>query len=537
MTRALNILGWIGTALVFAAVAVRLLGWAGSINVSEQIGTYAVYAAWSGLALVLLYTIGQWREIGAYFTRRQARYGTLASLSVVIVLGILVTVNYLSTRQNKRWDLTANQQFTLSDQTVKLLQGLTSPVKFLVFDQEVNFERFKTRLTEYQYNSKQVQVEYIDADKRPVQTRQYQVQSYGTVVVEYMGRTERITTDTEQDLTNALIKVLTPSKKKVYFLAGHGEKDTGATERMGYSGIADALKRDNYEFDKLVLAQQQDVPADASVVAIAGPRADLLQPEGTMLERYLEKGGHLLVLLDPPEGDTATLPVLDGLLKAWSIDVGNNVVVDVSGMGQLLGTDASVPVAATYPQHPITERFNVLTAYPLARSVAPATSATEGRAAQTIIETGPRSWAESDVKQLRASGKVEMNAAAGDKPGPVSIGVAVTAPIKEAAKPAAETANAAKQAESKPESRVVAIGDSDFGANYAIGIQGNRDLFMNTVNWLAQQESLIAIRPREAADRRITVTASQMNGMLLLSLVIVPGAVLGAGIYTWWRRR
>jgi ABC-type uncharacterized transport system involved in gliding motility auxiliary subunit len=352
-----------------------------------------------------------------------------------------------------------------------------------------------------------------------------------------MGRKERVTSDMEQDLTNALIKVINPSKKKVYFVAGHGEKDTGGSERTGYSGVADALKRDNYEFDKLVLAQQQDVPADATVVVLAGPRGDILQPEAAMLERYLDKGGHLLALIDPPEGNTESMPVLEGLLKAWSIDVGNNVVVDVSGMGQLLGTDASVPVAATYPPHAITEGFNVLTAYPLARSVAPTTSATNGRAAQTIIETSPRSWAESDVKQLRASGKVEMNPATGDKQGPVSIGVAVTAPVKEPEKPATEKASDTSQSGSKPESRIVAIGDSDFGSNYALGIQGNRDLFMNSVSWLAQQENLIAIRAREPADRRITMTASQMTGMFWLSIFLIPGAVLSAGIYTWWRRR
>ncbi len=144
-------------------------------------------------------------------------------------------------------------------------------MKFVVFDRNTNFDRFRTRLTNYEYSSSQVSTEYIDPDQRPVQAKEYEIQQYGTVVVEYMGRRERVTTDAEQDITNALIKVLNPAKKKVYFLGGHGEKDTAVSERTGYSGIADALKRDNYEFDKLVLAQTNEIPADATVLVARRP--------------------------------------------------------------------------------------------------------------------------------------------------------------------------------------------------------------------------------------------------------------------------
>src|SRR5918996_4959751 len=150
LKRILGILSYVGMALVFGALAVRIL--------RPEWDQYAVYASWAGLALVLVYTIGQWREIVAFFRRRNARYGAIASVSVLVVLGILIAVNYLSTKENKRWDLTTNKQFSLSDQTVKLLQGLDAPVKFLVFDQEANFDRFRTRLAEYEYHSDKVDV-------------------------------------------------------------------------------------------------------------------------------------------------------------------------------------------------------------------------------------------------------------------------------------------------------------------------------------------------------------------------------------------
>ena len=520
----LNIVGWLGTALVVAAVAVRFL--------RPEWDQYAVYAAWAGLACVVLYTLGQWREIIDYFRQRNARYGAIASVSVLVFLAILVAVNYLSFRQNKRWDLTQNQQYTLSDQTVKLLKNLDQPVKFLVFDRADGFDRFRTTLEEYKYQSpSKVNVEYVDVDKKPVETKQYQVQSYGTVVVEYKGRTERVTTAEEQDLTGGLVKVLTPNKKKVYFLQGHGEKDVDSSDRDGYSEVKNALGRDNYEVAKIVLAQEKDVPADASVVVVAGPRTDLFQPEADMLQRFLRKGGHVFVMIDPPDDKTPATPVLDALLKDWDFQADKDVVVDASGMGQLIGTDASVPVVAQYPSHPITDRFNVITAFPLARSITPILPASNGRAAVPIIQTSARSWAEMDMAQLK-SGRVELNADKGDKAGPVTIGAVTATTATDLPK-----ADPTKTDERPPESRFVTIGDSDFAANYAIRIQGNEDLFVNTINWLAQQENLISIRPKPPSQSHLTITARQANAVLMMSLLVIPALVFGTGVYTWWRKR
>lgn len=526
MKKLLNILSYVGIALVFGALAIRLL--------KPEWDQYAVYMSWGGLALVLLYTLGHWRDIVTYFQRRNAQYGALAGVSVLVALGIVVAVNYLANRENKRWDLTENRQYSLSDQSVKLLRNLDAPVKVTVFDRGENLDRFRPRLAEYEYHSDEVDVEYVDADRKPVQAKEYEIQSYGTIVVEYMGRRERITSDTEQDITNALIKLLNPQQRKVYFLAGHGEKDPGDSERTGYSSIVDALRRDNYQWEKLVLAQTNAIPDDATIVAIAGPRADLLDGEVNLLREYLSaRAGKLLVMLDPPEPDGKRLTNLEALLREWSIEPGNNIVIDASGVGQLFGGDASVPVAATYPRHAITEGFSLLTAYPLARSMTTVSDIPPGRSAQGIIETSSRSWAETD---LRPTGEVALNEDRGDTPGPVMIGVAISAPAAEPEKPAEDNTSKEEDAP-KPETRVVAIGDSDFAANFALGIQGNSDLFMNTVNWLAQQEALIAIRPREPSDRRLTLTEANVTSLFWLSIIVIPAAVFAAGAYTWWRRR
>ena len=522
--RILGILGWVGTALVFAAVAIRFI--------KPEWDQYGVDAAWAGLALVVLYTLGQWREIIDYFRRRQARYGALATVSVLAFLAVIVAINYLSARQNKRWDLTANKQNSLSEQTIKVLKGLDAPAKFTVFDKQTDLERFRGRLDAYGYESKQVSVDYIDPDTKPIVAKEFDVQQYGTVVIDYKGRRERVTTDSEQDLTNGLIKAVSGKERSVYFVQGHGEKDPARTERDGYSAVADALKRDNYKVDKLVLAQQKDVPADATAVIIAGPTSDLLPAELEALKRYLSKAGKLMVLIDPAiTSNGPGLPNIEALLKEWAVQLGNNVVVDISGATN----EPSIAVAASYPMHPITDRFATLTVYPLARSVDPVTGGVNGRVAQPIVQTGSRSWAESDLATLTSDKGVAMEPEKGDKPGPVTIGAAVSAPSEAAAAAPGQPAPAADAP--KPETRLVVFGDSDFPTNAYGGVAGNPNLFANSVNWLAQQENLIAIRPKQAGDRRVAMTARQQTMVFLTSIFLMPALVFGAGIYTWWRRR
>jgi ABC-type uncharacterized transport system involved in gliding motility auxiliary subunit len=452
-----------------------------------------------------------------------------------VVLAILIGINYLAARRNKRWDLTAAKQFTLSEQTKKVLEGLQRPVVVRVFDRSENFDRFRPRLDEYRYVSDKISVEYIDPEKDPLTANKYQVQMLGTVVFDYDGRTERVTSDGEQELTNGLIKVVQGRQNKVYFVQGHGEKSTAGAERTGYSTIAGALASDNFAHDNLVLAQQKEVPADATVLIIAGPTSDFLDPEIQMLKAYLARGGKLLLLLDPPaKAGTPDLTNLIALVKEWGINPGTNVVVDASGVGQMLGTGPEVPIAAKYNAHPITDRFSLLTAYSLARSVTADAAGANNRFAQNLVETSASSWAESDIQELTTSGRVQRETEKGDIAGPVSLAAAVSAPVTGAADP--PKTDGGPEAP-KPESRLVVMGDSDFASNRWLGIAGNRDLFLNAVNWLAQQENLIAIRAKDPEDRRITLSTDQDQRIFWLTIFIIPGLILAAGVHAWWRRR
>jgi ABC-type uncharacterized transport system involved in gliding motility auxiliary subunit len=533
INRILGVVGWLGAALVFIGAAIRF-----GFPAHEQ---YVPYLVWTGLACVLAYMAGQWRTFADAFSGRQARYGTLAGVSVLVVLGILVAVNYIGARQNKRWDLTANQAFSLSEQTGNVLTGLDAPLNIMVFVQEPDFPRYRDRLEEYEYLSSHVTTEYIDPDKRPTVASANQIQQYGTLVFNYKGRTERATLPPEQDIaeqaiTNAIVKVVSGQERKVYFVQGHGERDTASTAREGYSAVAEALGRENYTMETLVLAQTGSVPDDASVVVVAGPKTDFFQPEIDALRTYLDKAGKLLLQIDPPDkGEGPPFSNLIALAHEWGMEVGNDVVVDASGMGRLIGTDASSPVVATYGSHPITENFGFVTAFPLSRSVTPVMEGVNGRTAQPFAQTSPQSWAEADITDMLATGKVSLDESRGDKKGPVTIGAAASAPSTSPVAPGGT--NPLDPDAPKPETRVAVVGDSDFAANAFVGIQGNQDMFMNILGWLSQQENLIAIRPKDPEDRRITVTDTQQRNIIWLSLLVIPASIFGTGVYSWARRR
>ena len=513
--------------MVFVAVAIRF-----GYPVKEQ---WAYYLAWGGLVCVLVYTLGQWREIAKVFSRRQARYGTLMGVSILVVLGILVAINYIGDAAEQALGPDREQAVQpVGPEPQRRREARLADADSWCSRRRPTFPRYQERLKEYEYASKKISTEYIDPEKKPSAAKQNNVDRVPTFIFNYKGRSERVNADGEQDITNAIIKVVSGQQRKIYFTQGHGEKDTTSSERDGYNTIATALGRENYTVDKLTIAQSGSVPDDAAVVVVAGPRNDFFAPEVDALKKYLDKQGKLLLELDPPDkADSPPLTNLIALAHDWGIQAGNNIVVDVSGMGRLIGTDASVPVVAPpYPSHAITQRFGMITAFPLAREASIVSGGVNGHVAQSFIETGPRSWAETDLKALMTSGEVSLDESKGDKKGPIVLGAAVSAAAAPATPPKPGEPDAPK-----PETRLAMIGDSDFAANGTLGMPGNRDLFMNTVGWLSQQDNLISIRPKEPDDRRITLTATQESNIFWLSLLIVPGCIFGAGIASWWRRR
>ena len=490
-----------------------------------------------GGVLVLAHLLLRWEDIAKAIGARQLRYGGNTAVLVLVVLGILGALNYLVDRHSRRFDLTKNKRYSLSDQTRKVVQALKEDLKVTYFQRSADMSFGEDRMKQYQAVSPRIKVEFVDPLKNPAKTRELEVTAVPTLVVEYAGKKERISNDSEQDVTNAIIKVTRDKKKTVCFAEGEGEHDPEDSAERGYSSAKAALVKSQYEVKKVLLLREKQVPADCTELVVAGPAKDLLPPAIDAIRPYVKGGGKALLMLEPEIQELT--PNLDALVKEWNLEVTRDIVVDVSGMGQLFGTGAFTPIAAQYPYHEITKDMRgFATAFHEARSVQAGKGNVEGVFAQNLLETTSSSWAETGFP---LKDRVEMNAppAGQDRPGPISLGAAVTvrAPSPAPSPSPSPSPGEEKSEPPKPEGRVVVLGDSDFASNALLGFQGNQDFFLNVVAWLAQDPDLISIRPKEPDDQKMFLTTTQQRNVAYLSLLLLPGLFVVLGVYTWWRRR
>jgi gliding motility-associatede transport system auxiliary component len=478
------------------------------------------------------------RTLRQAFTWRTLKYGSHASLFTVIVLAVVCILYSLAMQHNKRFDVTQAKRFTLAEQSVKLLQGLSYPIKVIGFYSlaERDRETFTDLIKQYAQHTDKLSYEVIDPDRQPALAKQYDITAYNTVVVEGNGKKEKISRVEEATLTNAILKVTRTTKKVVYFMTGHGEPALTDSERTGYSVAKQALEEQNYTVQELVLARQPQVPDDAAVVIVAGPRRDLLESEMEALSTFLGRGGHLFVMLDPE-----TVPGLVTFVKRYGIEVGNDVVIETNPLGRLIGGDYLMPVVMTYERHAITKELgNVMTMFPVVRSVQVAKELPQGITAQGLAMTSTESWAETDLKALH-EGHVAFDSDS-DRRGPLSIAAVATISADKAGT-SASTSEASEQPEKETSAtpraaRLVVLGDSEFANNNLFPVQGNGNFFLNTVSWLAEEEDLIAIRPRKGGGSGpVMLTAAQAPLIFWLPVVLLPLGVLGTGAVVFVRRK
>ena len=456
---------------------------------------------------------------------RTIKYGSNAFVSVIVVLGIVVLVNYLFNTYRYRYDATPGKIHSLSDQTITVLRGLDQDVNVTAFFKKDEGPAFADMLKECRYHSKKLSYEFIDPDQNPAMAKRYGIRVYGTTVIESGEREEKIESQEEKDLTNALIKVTRDRNKVIYFTQGHGEADIDEeAARDGYAQVRDRLQDVNYDVKKIVLAQEGQIPADCAALIAVGPKTAFFPNEVGLISTYLDRGGSGMFLIDP-----VVQSGLEDMLRAWSVEVGNDFVVDYGIMAQLFGVrDRAMPVTTTYGEHPITEKHKgMMTFYPLVRSVSLADQTGEGATGVELIQTSAQSWAETDLSALaQTSAKIAQGP--GDTAGPISLAVAVTSEARMVEGGAQEGGK---------KNRIVVFGDSEFANNQFFTQQGNGDLFLNAVSWLVEEEELISIRPKGPRFSPISLTARDGKVIFWLSVVMMPLIVAAAGVVVWWRRR
>jgi ABC-type uncharacterized transport system involved in gliding motility auxiliary subunit len=468
-----------------------------------------------GLLVALYANFGRVRLL---FARRSTRYGVNVLAMILLLLGILALVEAVSYRHNYRVDLTENRRHSLSSQTIKILQSLPAEITATgFFRADLPGKRAAEDLfRQYESSSRgKFKWKVVDPDREPGLAKRYGVESYGTVVLDTKTKSEKILDASEEKLTNGLVRVIREGKRTVYIVKGHGEHEVSNTDRSGFSEAKAALEQANYEVRELLLVREPKIPDDAALAILPGPKNDLLSPELAALDAYIARGGKVFFMVNPYQAEGLT-----SYLATYGIALGNDLVID--RLSRAFGGDFVVPAIYQYETHPITKDFgSTLTFFPLTRSVDIQAKPPQGVTAQILARSGPGSWGETTRSELDR-GAVTMDAK--DRPGPVPVAAVATV---DASNPGKKDAKA----------RIVAFGTSNLASNQFLNVQGNRDLFLNTVSWLAEEENLVAIRPRAPKQSPVFLTAAQGRLVFWIPVVLLPAAAMAGGISVAIHRR
>jgi ABC-type uncharacterized transport system involved in gliding motility auxiliary subunit len=312
---------------------------------------------------------------------------------------------------------------------------------------------------------------------------------------------------------------LKTTTRTVCFVQGSGEHAIEDSDRNGYSRFKELLGKDEYETKSVNLLVKAVVPSECTVLVVGGPDSDYQQPEIDAIKKYVEDGGRAFFMLDPPlklgRSEIADNPGLNKVLEAWGVTPQNDLILDLNPIGQIAGLGPQVALVTSYDSHAIVnDMTRRVTGFPLARSLE--TKNGDKTTVQKLFSSSDSSLATTKLNSAEINPEDPKNIK-----GPLLIA-------------AAGTYNTGKE---NSQGRFVVIGSSSWAANSFINFNGNRDLALNAINWLASDEDLISIRPKDREDRRITLTKSQINALTISSQILLPLLVIVGGVSVWWRRR
>ncbi|MCX5752607.1 MAG: Gldg family protein [Candidatus Krumholzibacteria bacterium] len=516
MERLRRILGPLGLVLVIAGGLIY--------GILSSSGWPAVVPLVIGIALVAASAALNLRGARSEGSKRNARFGINAAVSILAFAAILVLLQMLASRHGVAFDTTANKRFSLSPQTVKILDRLGKEVVFTCFFKADAPDRtaLADLLREYADENPRVKYSFIDPDKDPVAARRYKIRSYGTIVVESGGSEEQIAQTTEEKLTNAILKVTRDTKRIIYCLTGHGEKSIDDAQPAGLSGLKSSVEAEGYAIRNL-LTLRDSIPPDCAILLIPGPEKDLYAPERGMIERFMSGGGSILVLIDP----LVDVPRLENIVEGYGIEVTKSIVVD--RFAKLVSGNYLTPVVNQYGKHAITEGFKVASFFPQVRALAAAKEKPAGVEIEVLASTGASAFAETNLAEaLKGKTRYEPDR---DLAGPLAVAVVAK---KEIAPSPARNVGAGGGARN---GRIVVFGDSDFASNAYLDLSGNRDLILNTIGWLAEEEDLIAVRAKDPVSQPVILNMRQGRTVFWLPVVGLPAIVGCIGVLVLVHRR
>lgn len=497
-----------------------ILGIAGTVFSLLGLTLPMVYPDGGNLASILLgigtlcllgYLAFHFRSLTDLARTRSTRLGA-HSLASVLLAGVVVgLINFLAAKHAPEWDFSETQNFTLSQQTYQVLRALPREVGIKVFTHEGSpgYGAYQDLLITYAKESPLITLEFIDPERQPGKAKEYQVSRIDTAVVESGSQKLYLQRASEADMTNALLRVTQDTKKRIAFVTGHGETSLSDTESSGLSRAGDALTKQGYTVE--TVEWQDTANSDAAVLVIASPKQSVSSEDQHRIGQFLEKGGRLLVMGDP-SSQTSLAP----LLSPWGIKLGTGILADEQD--RLGRGSPTALLVRTFTTHDITEDFTTPILFPISRSVA--FDPEQGKAWEyvALAQTSPESWEETDLSRPQP----EFTAGQ-DQKGPFTVAGLLThksinqSPLGQAA--------------------VIIVGNAAFATNGYLTYPGNTDFFLKAMAWLAQEDALVSLTPKEPAFHPFVPNPSQEQALVFFQVLFLPLLTLFLGLSVWKRRR
>ncbi|MFZ5802982.1 MAG: GldG family protein [Candidatus Omnitrophota bacterium] len=440
-------------------------------------------------------------------------------LQVLVVslalLGTLCLAYLLVLRFNHRWDVTPERLYSLSQETLKLLDQMKGhPIEILAFYsiKDPQREDFEIFLREAAERHGSLTYYFYEPNKHPQLAKRWHVTEVYTVILQYQGREERIFLPDEEDFTNALARLVGPKDSTACFVLEPDDPRYGSEAAEGFAAFQATLRDYHFTAEPVPLSGKQ-APESCDLILVPGPQSDWAKDEIGFLRSFFEAGKPVLFMLDPMERKEGS-SFLD-LLKSFGLIAGTNVIVD--RVSRMLGGDFLLPVVEQYhAEHPALKGFERLSFFPVTRSIEPSASVPDGLRVEALAWTGDQSWAETDMKKLENG---EANFEEGrDLKGPLPIAASVVA-------------------SGPSEKRMVVIGDSDFITNAYLHLAGNRDFAVRLMRWLVGQERIPLVKGKNAQFQPLEISSGRRARLLWTVLVGYPGFFLVFGLLQRLLRR
>jgi ABC-type uncharacterized transport system involved in gliding motility auxiliary subunit len=427
----------------------------------------------------------------------------------LVLLTAIGGLAWLSSRYTLEADITANTGNTLSPASVKLLASMPDKIAITVYmkaDQPIR-SQIAQLIDRYKRHKPNLSLAFIDPDAQPEKTRELNIGAAGTILVDYQGRTEKITFVDESSLTNALLQLANAHERWITFLTGHGERAIDGQANFDLEQFGKELARRKINAQTINLATLPAIPDNSALLVITAPAVPLLANEIEIINRYIEQGGNLLMLTDPDAKH------LDRLEQRLGIRRLPGAIMD--GSTKLYGiTDPSFVLVAEYAQHAVTQGFQTTTIYPAAAALE--RDAESNFQAEALFDSAQQSWTETGP----ISGEVRFDADSDEKQGPLPVAYALTRAVN-----------------GKNQQRIVIIGDGDFLSNAYIGNVGNLDMGLRIVNWLIHEDQFIDIPAKTATDKTLQLTETSVAVIGFGFLVVIPLLLVGSGFFVWRKRK